>query len=112
VAVHALPPLIDVGGKNVGTCAFKGPPADGQVEIAYFTYPGFEGRGIATLAAARLVELALSAHPSLQVVAQTLPQENASTSILRSLGFKLGGAVYHPEDGTVWNWFLNASSSR
>jgi [ribosomal protein S5]-alanine N-acetyltransferase len=104
--------LIEAEGKNVGTCAFKRPPADGKVEIAYFTYPNFEGRGIGSLAAARLVELALSADPSLQVVAQTLPQENASTTILRSLGFKLIGTVHHPEDGTVWDWALNASSYR
>ena len=33
----------------VGTCAFKGQPADdGTAEIAYFTYPEFEGKGYAT----------------------------------------------------------------
>ena len=33
----------------VGSCAFKGPPTEaGTVEIAYFTYPGFEGKGYAT----------------------------------------------------------------
>ena len=30
----------------VGSCAFKGQPTeDGTVEIAYFTYPDFEGKG-------------------------------------------------------------------
>src|SRR5262245_16391161 len=32
----------------VGACSFKGPPDDGALEIAYFTFPGFEGRGIGT----------------------------------------------------------------
>ena len=33
----------------VGSCAFKTAPTDdGTVEIAYFTYPEFEGRGYAT----------------------------------------------------------------
>ena len=33
---------------------------DGSVEIAYFTYPDFEGQGYATLMAQRLIELAAS----------------------------------------------------
>jgi [ribosomal protein S5]-alanine N-acetyltransferase len=103
--------LIEVEGKNVGTCAFKGPPIDGKVEIAYFTYPDFERQGIGRLAAAKLVDLALRTDPSLQVVAQTLPHENASTSILKSLGFILQGAIEHPEDGTVWDWALESSGS-
>jgi hypothetical protein len=32
-------------GQLVGTCAFKTPPKNQQVEIAYFTFPGNEGRG-------------------------------------------------------------------
>ena len=30
-----------------GTCAFKSPPADGQVNIACCTFPGHEGRAVA-----------------------------------------------------------------
>src|SRR5689334_19798066 len=26
----------------VGICSFKGPPVDGIIEIAYFTFPGYE----------------------------------------------------------------------
>lgn len=32
----------------VGTCAFRSPPRSGEVEIAYFTFPEFEGRGFTT----------------------------------------------------------------
>lgn len=39
---------------------------------------------------------------------QTLPEENASTSILKKLGFRLVGTVEHPEDGPVWEWELPA----
>ena len=42
----------------VGICSFKGPPVDGALEIAYFTFPGFEGRGIGTEMARFLVERA------------------------------------------------------
>src|SRR5881396_4250505 len=34
------------GDRVVGTCAFKGPPAYGRVEIAYFTFPEFQRQGI------------------------------------------------------------------
>jgi hypothetical protein len=41
------------------------------------------------------------------VFAQTLPEENASTAILKKLGFTLVGSVQHPDDGTVWEWELH-----
>lgn len=94
----------------VGTCAFKSPPADGRVEIAYGTMPGCEGRGIATAMAKELVRIACQEDKSLTVFAQTLPEENASTSILKKLGFRLLGTVEHPEDGTVWKWELPSSA--
>lgn len=90
----------------VGTCAFKGPPRQRRVEIAYFTFPKFAGQGIATEMARQLVEIARATDSTLQVAAQTLPEESASTAILRKLGFELRGAVNHPEDGEVWEWHL------
>jgi [ribosomal protein S5]-alanine N-acetyltransferase len=42
----------DSGGV-VGTCAFKGPPAEGTVEIAYGVEPEEQGKGYATEAALR-----------------------------------------------------------
>lgn len=38
----------------VGGCAFIGAPKDGEVEIAYFTLEGFEGRGYALSASNKL----------------------------------------------------------
>lgn len=94
------------GGACVGTCAFKTPPRKNRVEIAYFTFPEYEGRGIATRMAALLVEIAFRETPGITVVAQTLPEENASTTVLRKNGFRLVGELEHPEDGTVWEWHL------
>jgi RimJ/RimL family protein N-acetyltransferase len=88
----------------VGTCAFKGAPKDGSVEIAYFTFPGHENRGVATRMAERLISIARLSAPKISVTAQTLPQENASTRVLRKAGFILRGPVVHPEDGLVWEW--------
>jgi ribosomal-protein-alanine N-acetyltransferase len=86
----------------VGTCAFKSPPSGNRVEIAYFTFPGHEGHGFATSMAQALIELAAEARPGVVIVAQTLPETNASNAILRRLGFQFVGAVQHPQDGRVW----------
>jgi ribosomal-protein-alanine N-acetyltransferase len=94
----------------VGTCAFKSAPRDGRVEIAYFTFPGHEGRGVATAMAAKLVAVARAASPGITVIAQTLPHPSASTRILERLGFERSGVVEHPEDGTVWEWELGADA--
>jgi RimJ/RimL family protein N-acetyltransferase len=75
------------------------------VEIAYFTFPGNEGRGIATRMASELVAIARQ-NGVRAVKAQTLPRENASTRILEKLGFSKAGSVRHPEDGEVWEWRL------
>lgn len=98
------------GGTIVGTCAFKGPPAGGSVEIAYFTFPGHEGRGVATAMARALLEIARRADRQVRITAQTLPQENASTAVLRKLGFTLCGSLRHPEDGEVWQWQLETGA--
>lgn len=98
-------------GQVVGACGFKTAPMAGRVEIAYGTRPGFEGQGVATRMAAELIRLAQEHDPKVQVFAQTLPQESASTSLLKKLGFQYIGSVLHPEDGTVWEWELAGGSA-
>ena len=56
------------GTDCVGTCAFKTPPVNGRVEIAYFTFPGNEGRGVATSMARKLIEVAILECPTIWVV--------------------------------------------
>ncbi len=87
----------------VGICAFKSAPVEGSVEIAYFTFPDHEGRGIASQMAAQLVALA-AARPGVRVTAQTLPERNASHRILEKTGFRAVGVFQHPEDGAVLEW--------
>lgn len=93
-------------GEVIGVCAFKTAPRQGRVEIAYGTKPGHEGRGVATRMATELIRLAKTQDPQVKIFAQTLPEENASTSLLKKLGFQHLGSVEHPEDGTVWEWEL------
>lgn len=94
----------NAAGEILGTCSFKSPPQGGRVEIAYFTFPEFEGMGIATEMARHLVSLARQTQSGISVFAQTLPVNNASTSVLKKLGFEKVGTVKHPEDGDVWEW--------
>jgi [ribosomal protein S5]-alanine N-acetyltransferase len=109
-ATGFVPPWIGYvavsGGEAVGTCAFKTAPANGRIEIAYFTFPGFEGRGIATAMAQALISLARAEQPGLTVAAQTLPGRNASNRILERLGFRRAGTAIDAEAGEVWEWQL------
>ncbi len=88
-------------GSVVGCCGYKdGPAADGSVEIAYGSFPPFEGKGYATAMAAELVARA-GVQP---VIAHTLPERNASCRVLEKCGFTFAGKVLDPEDGPVWRW--------
>ena len=112
--VGFMPPWIGYiarkGEVTVGTCGFKSPPVGGQAEIAYFTFPGHEGQGIATWMAEELVRIAKLADGGLKVTAQTLPENNASTAVLTKVGFQFARTVDHPEDGLVWEWELMSPS--
>lgn len=89
----------------IGTCGFThGPEADGTVEIAYFTFPGFEGRGYATAMARELVNRALRSGAVREVVAHTLPESNASTRVLENVGLHRIGEGHDAEVGKVWRW--------
>jgi ribosomal-protein-alanine N-acetyltransferase len=88
----------------VGSAGFKGPPADGVVEIAYGLSPEYQGRGYATEAAEALTAYAFSSGKVRVVRAHTLPESNASTRVLTKCGFHRIGEVIDPEDGLVWRW--------
>lgn len=99
---------LDDEGLVVGTCAFRtGPSAAGEVEIAYFTFPPYEGRGHATDMARGLIAIARAAPKVRRVFAHTLPERNASTRVLEKAGMRLRGPVEDPEDGMVWRWELD-----
>jgi ribosomal-protein-alanine N-acetyltransferase len=91
--------------QTVGVCSFKGPPIDGALEIAYYTFPGFEGRGIGTEMARFLVERARQLPKVKRVIAYTAAENNASTHILEKLGFTFTGEE-RDETVTVWRWAI------
>ena len=94
----------------VGTCGYKAKPQGGRVEIAYFTFPEYEGRGHASAMAAQLVAISQEYEPSVVVAAQTLPERNASHRVLEKLGFRHVDTIDHPEDGMVWEWQLSGKT--
>jgi RimJ/RimL family protein N-acetyltransferase len=95
--------LAEIDGQAIGTCAFKSAPTGaGEVELAYMTFPAFEGRGHATAMAGALARIADAG--GAMPIAHTLPEENASNKALRRNGFAFAGEVEDPEDGLVWRW--------
>jgi ribosomal-protein-alanine N-acetyltransferase len=95
----------DATREVVGSCAYKKPPTeDGIVEIAYFTFPDFEGRGYATAVATKLIRLAATSPDVQRVIAHTLPHASASTRVLERVGMANVGEVMDPDDGRVWRW--------
>ena len=90
----------------VGTCAFRSPPRNGEVEIAYFTFPGFEGRGLATKMARHLIQMVKNAELGTRIFAFTLPEKNASNRILQKLGFGFAEEMRDEDNRIVWRWEL------
>lgn len=89
----------------VGICAFKGAPDENrEVELAWFTFPGYERRGHGTGMAKYLVGLATESGPGVRLIAITEPEAGPSAKICERVGFTCEGVVELPDDGPVWRW--------
>ncbi len=91
-------------GALVGFGGWKGPPSDGEVELGYAVAPARQGRGVATAVVQELVRRAQRAGLAM-VTAHTLPEVNASTTVLSKCGFGRGADVVEGADA-VWRWEL------
>ena len=96
-------------GEIIGACGFKTAPVNNCVEIAYFTFPEFEGKGYATKMATRLIAIAQQ-HGIYTITSHTLPQVSASTRILEKLGFIHTGNARDEKNREVWQWKLSISA--
>lgn len=104
--------LAESGSRLVGSGGFVGPPQGGIVEIGYEIAPEFRGRGFGTAAARAMIGKAVASSSRVStVVAHTRPERNASTNVLRRLGFRQAGDVEDPDEGTVWRWELPVASA-
>jgi RimJ/RimL family protein N-acetyltransferase len=105
--VHGFHAVNDAG-LTVGLAAFKGPPVDGVVEIAYAIEPEQQGKGHATAAARALAAFAFASGEVRLVCAHTLPDGIASQRVLLKSGFEKIGEVIDPEDGLVWRYEVSS----
>lgn len=96
--------LIVDGNEVLGTVSFTEAPINNTVEIAYWTSPEHEGKGVASFGCEALVELAENFDPLVEVIAKTAPEINASTHILQKNGFVRVGVVEDDEIGDAWLW--------
>jgi [ribosomal protein S5]-alanine N-acetyltransferase len=96
--------ILDEPRTLVGWGGFKGPPADGVVELGYAVAPAFRGRGIAGDAVLQMLDDAFSDDRVNAVIAHTLAAPGPSTRVLAKTGFAHDGEVDGGEDGRVWRW--------
>ena len=101
--------LGEVDGRPVAMGGFKATPdREGAVELGYLTFALERGQGFAKQFAAALVETA-RAHGARTLTANTLPEENASTAVLRANGFERAGEGHDEDVGSTWAWRRNLS---
>jgi [ribosomal protein S5]-alanine N-acetyltransferase len=95
------------GAVPLGFGGFVGTPdGSGTIEIGYLTFPAHERKGVASAVAGGLLAIARGEGLS-AVIAHTLPEENASTAVLRRNGFVRDGEAHDPDEGTVWRWRID-----
>jgi RimJ/RimL family protein N-acetyltransferase len=80
----------------VGTAGYKGPPADGTVEVGYGIVTDHQRRGYASEAVRGLVARAFEVTEVRRVIAETMPELTASIGVLRKCGFELIGEGSEP----------------
>jgi len=89
----------------VGWGGFKGPPANGVVELGYEIAESRRGQGLATDAVAAMLEQAFASPEVESVIAHTLAERNASNRVLEKAGFDHDGEAQ--DDGqSVWLFTL------
>jgi ribosomal-protein-alanine N-acetyltransferase len=80
----------------IGTCGYKGPPADGTVEVGYGVVTEHQRRGYASEAARGLVARAFELLEVRRVIAETLPELTPSIGVLQKCGFEPIGEGSEP----------------
>jgi len=97
-------------GSLLGACGFKFAPADGSVEISYGIAKAERGRGVATAAVGKLLQMAASSGQVQQVVAHILPDNVASSRLASRLGFSAGPLVVDGDGEQVVRWVWRVAS--
>lgn len=111
-ALWCVPFLIVSKPRRVvlGGCGFKTAPSHGVVEIGYRVAERERGRGVATLAVDRLLQIAASSGLVQEVVAHILPDNTASSRVVARLGFSMGSSIVDTDGETVVRWAWRAAA--
>lgn len=99
--------VISPEGSVLGGCTFKGPPSNGEVEIAYGVASSERGRGVAPAALGKLLALAAADRALRRVAAEILPSNTASSKVVSRLGFKADKTFVDADGETVVRWILD-----
>lgn len=75
----------------IGGGGFKGPPADGQVELAYALLDAYQRRGYGSEAVAALVDWAFADERVQRVMAEAAADNRGSIRVLQKNGFRFVG---------------------
>ena len=102
--------LFYVKNRAVGVCGFTGSPTNGRIEIAYYIFKAYEGRGIGSSACAAIIELFHQQKTDFTLYARTAPEPGASSSILKRNGFEFSDMVQDIEIGDAWEWVYASSA--
>ncbi len=91
----------------IGTGGFKGNPNEvGFVEIGYEIDANYQNQGFATELVAAFIRFTFQ-EGFHNMIAHTLPVNNASNSVLKKNGFKFKNIICDPDDGMLWRFELN-----
>ena len=100
-------PIYKQDNKLIGSGGYKGKPTnEGIVELGYEIAPDYRNRGLATEMTKGLIENAFKDERVKSIIAHTLGQDNASTTVLQKCGFKKVEEINDPDDGLIWKWEL------
>jgi ribosomal-protein-alanine N-acetyltransferase len=97
--------LDDADGALVGNGGWTGEPVDGAAEFGYAIAESRRNRGLATAMVRVMIERGRAAGLR-RMIAHTLPEESASTTVLSRCGFTRVSEDIDPQEGPVWRWEL------
>ena len=84
-------------GEEVGTCSLHDRPGEEGIDVGYAILPQFEGKGYATKAAKKMVELAFNTLNIDFISAITTDENIGSIRVLEKLGFQHKGYIQLPD---------------
>lgn len=95
----------------IGNCGYKGAPdEDGIVEIGYEVSTEYQSRGFGTEIALALIQQAFTFPAVKSVIAHTLAEESASTSVLEKCGMVKVSELNNQLGGQIWKWKIELES--